>query len=267
MSSKYLKVAIRAAKLAGKFVLDNLGKISKEDVGLKKASDFVTFVDKESEKLIINKIREEFPDHSFLAEESIKEIETEGYRWIIDPLDGTTNYIHRFPVFSISIALEYKKEIILGVVNDPLKKEIFIAEKGKGAFLNKCPIQVSSVKLFKDSLITTGFPFRSKEFLDTYLRLFKNIFFKASDLRRAGSAALDLAYVACGRCEAFFEIGLSPWDIAAGEILIREAGGVITDFGGGDRFLLTGNIVAGTPSIHKELLEEVKGVFSGITDK
>jgi myo-inositol-1(or 4)-monophosphatase len=267
MSSKYLKVAIRAAKLAGKFVLDNLGKISKEDIGLKKTSDFVTFVDKESEKLIINTIKEDFPEHSFLAEESVKEIEFDKYCWIIDPLDGTTNYIHQFPVFSISIALEYKKEIILGVVNDPLKKEVFTAIKGKGAFLNKQPIQVSSVKSFKDSLITTGFPFRSKKFIDTYLRLFKNIFNKASDLRRAGSAALDLAYVACGRCEGFFEIGLSPWDIAAGEILIKEAGGDITDFGGGDRFLITGNVVAGTPPVHKELLEEIKGVFSGIIDR
>ncbi len=266
MNRKYLKVAVRAAKIAGNFILDNLGKISKKDVGLKKASDFVTFVDKESERLIIRTIRSYFPEHFFLAEESLKETKTQKYRWIIDPLDGTTNFIHQFPVFSISIALEYKGEIILGVVNDPFKKEIFTAIKGEGAFLNNRLIKVSSISSLKEGLITTGFPFRSKKFIDLYLKLFKEIFNNASDLRRAGSAALDLAYVACGRCEGFFELGLSPWDIAAGEILIREAGGVITDFAGGEDHLKTGNVVAGNPFIHKKLLKKVRRVFSGIID-
>jgi myo-inositol-1(or 4)-monophosphatase len=266
-SNEFIHTAVRAAKYAGQFILENLGKISKKDIALKQASDFVTFVDKESEQIIIHTIKEDFPHHSFLAEESIKETGRVEYRWIIDPLDGTTNYIHQYPVFSVSLALEYKKEIILGVTLDIVKNELFTAEKGRGAFLNEKPIRVSEVTTLKDSLITTGFPFRRKELIDAYLNLFKNVFNKVSDLRRAGSAALDLAYLACGRCEGFFEIGLSPWDIAAGAILIKEAGGVITDFGGGSDYLLTGNIVAGTPAIHKEILAEVKSVFKGVIDQ
>jgi len=263
----FLDRAVKAAQLAGQGILDNLGHISKKDIDQKRASDFVTRVDTESEQVIINEIKGEFPDHHFLAEESFKEAETDAYRWIIDPLDGTTNYIHQYPVFSLSIALEYKREIILGVVYDPLREELFTAEKGRGAFLNKRQIQVSTIHSLKDCLVTTGFPFRSKEFIDVYLELFKNVFQKISDLRRAGSAALDLSYLACGRCEGFFEIGLSPWDIAAGIILIREAGGVVTDFGGGNEYLSTGNIVAGNPAVHKQLLKETRHVFKGIIDK
>lgn len=264
--NEFLNTAVKAARLAGNIILDNIGKISKEDVGLKQASDFVTRVDRDSETTIINTIKKRFPDHFILAEESIKETETDTFRWIIDPLDGTTNYIHGYPVFSVSIALQYRKEIILGVIFDPLKNELFSAEKGKEAFLNGHPINVSAVSTLQSSLITTGFPFRKKEFIDDYLKLFKNIFNKASDLRRAGSAALDLAYVACGRCEAFFEIGLSPWDVAAGSIIIKEAGGIVTDFGGGKDYLLTGNIVAGNPAVHEKILREVKEIFSGLID-
>ncbi|MBM4136126.1 MAG: inositol monophosphatase [Nitrospira sp.] len=259
--NEFLNIAINAARLAGKTILDNLGRIAKKDVGLKAASDFVTRVDMESEQIIINTIKEYFPHHSFLAEESLKEAETDRYRWIIDPLDGTTNYIHGYPVFSVSIALEYNKDIIIGVIFDPLRDELFTAEKGRGAFLNGNSIRISSVSDFKDCLIATGFPFRKKGFIDLYLKLFKNIFNKVSDLRRTGSAALDLAYLACGRCDGFFEIGLSPWDIAAGAIMIQEAGGIVTDFGGGPDYLLTGNIVAGKPAIHDKLLEEIKNVF------
>ena len=262
--NEFLSTAVKAAKLAGRLLLDNLGKISKADIGLKQASDFVTRVDRDSEQIIIRTIREEFPEHDFLAEESIKQAESDRYRWIIDPLDGTTNYIHQFPVFCISIALEYRKQIITGLIYDPLKEELFTAEKGKGAFLNKHRISISAVTDLKDSLITTGFPFRKKEIITKYLELFQNIFLKVSDLRRAGSAALDLAYLACGRCEGFFEIGLSPWDIAAGALLVEEAGGVVTDFNGGPDYLTTGNIVAGNSYIQKELLKEVKHVFAGI---
>jgi len=265
--NKFLSIAARAARLAGQVILKNIGRISKKDIKHKQKSDFVTRIDKESEKIIIKTVKENFPDHLFLAEESLKEAETDRYRWIIDPLDGTTNYIHQYPVFSVSIALEYKREIILGVVYDPLRGELFTAEKGKGSCLNTHRVRVSKISSSSDSLITTGFPFRSKEFIDEYLRLFKNVFHKVSDLRRAGSAALDLAYLASGRCEGFFEIGLSPWDMAAGEILIKEAGGVVTDFGGGPDYLLTGDIVAGNPAIHRKLLREVKNVFAGIIDK
>ncbi len=267
MNKKFIDTAITAAKLAGEVILDNLGKISKEDIHLKKKADFVTRVDNESERIILSLIKEHFPDHHILAEESLKEIETEMYRWIIDPLDGTTNFIHGYPVFSISIALEYRKEIILGVVFDPLRDELFTAEKGKGAFLNNRGISVSGVQDIGYGLITTGFPFRKKYMISRYLEVFKNVFVEVGDLRRAGSAALDLAYLACGRCDGFFEIGLSPWDIAAGEILIREAGGIVTDFGGGDDYLSTGNIVGGNSVIHEKLLKEIKKVFAGVIDK
>ena len=265
--SEFLGTAFRAAALAGDFIVKNLGRISEDDIETKQASDFVTRIDKESEQLILNTIKRKFPDHDLLAEESFEEIETTGYLWIIDPLDGTTNFIHQYPVFSVSIALEYNKEIILGVVFDPLRNEMFTAEKGRGAFLNGKQIKVSSISDFQNSLVTTGFPFRRKELIDPYLKLFRNIFHRVSDIRRAGSAALDLAYLASGRCDCFFEIGLSPWDMAAGSILIKEAGGIVTDFGGGADYLKTGNIVSGTPALHAEILKEVKRVFQGIMDK
>jgi myo-inositol-1(or 4)-monophosphatase len=263
----FLLTAVTAANRAGEIILENLGHLSGGDIKRKQAADFVTRVDKESERIIISTIREVYPDHLILAEESMKDFNTETYRWIIDPLDGTTNYIHQYPVFSVSIALEYKRERIAGVIYDPLRNDLFTAEKGKGAFLKENRIAVSSVMTSKDSLISTGFPFRKKEYIDLYLVLFKNIFNTVSDLRRAGSAALDLAYLACGRCDGFFEIGLSPWDIAAGDILIKEAGGVITDFDGGQDHLLTGNVVAGVPAVHEQLLKEIRKVFSGIIDK
>lgn len=265
--SVFLKTAIEAAHHAGKYIVDNIGKITEKDIACKQLSDFVTRIDVESEKIIIEIIKKKFPNHLFLAEESVVAVDRGIYKWIIDPLDGTTNFIHGYPVFSVSIALKYYEEIILGIVFDPTREELFTAEKGKGAFLNEKPISVSSMRKFSNSLIATAFPFRKKELIDPYITVFKGIFSRVSDIRRAGSAALDLAYLACGRCDGFFEIGLSPWDIAAGAILIKEAGGVITDFGGDSDYLETGNVVAGIPSVHNELLKEVKRVFSGIIDK
>jgi myo-inositol-1(or 4)-monophosphatase len=261
--SDFFKVAFDASQRAGEIINRNLGGLSEKDVVSKNASDYVTRVDRESEQVIIKTIQSAFPDHHYLAEETIQEALKREYLWIIDPLDGTTNFIHGYPQFSVSIALQYRGHIILGVIFDPLKKELFTAEKDKGAFQNKKPMRVSNTTI-RESLITTGFPFRKKEFIDLYLNLFRNIFHKVSDIRRAGSAALDLAWLAAGRCDGFFEIGLSPWDIAAGSLIIEEAGGTISDFGGGGEFLSTGNIVAGTPHTHKEILNEVKTVFRGI---
>ncbi|MFZ5997691.1 MAG: inositol monophosphatase family protein [Nitrospirota bacterium] len=266
-TGEFLEVAITAARLAGDVILSNLGKVTKDDIGIKQASDFVTYVDKESEALIIRTIKERFPDHHFLAEESLHEAETADYRWIIDPLDGTTNFIHQFPVFAVSIALEYKREIITGVVFEPIRNDMYTAERGKGAFLNGHPLRVSGITDPNNSLITTGFPFKNKDIIDKYLELFKKVLFKVSDLRRAGAAALDLAYLAAGRCEAFFEIGLSTWDIAAGSLLIEEAGGIVTDFGGGGDYLSTGNIVAGNPAIHPLIINEVREVFRGLIER
>lgn len=259
--NEFLKTAINSAIKAGDVLLHNIGKIHRKNVKLKKASDFVTHIDKKSEEVIVKTIKKEFPDHHFLSEESIHDKEIAGYRWIIDPLDGTTNYIHQYMVFSISIALQKDGEIILGVIYDPIKKELFTAQKGRGSFLNNKPIHVSKTSKLKDSLIITGFPFRNKNIVDKYLKLFKKLFLKVSDIRRDGSAALDLAFVACGRCDGFFEIGLSPWDIAAGSIIIQEAGGTVTDFKGKNNFLKNGNIVAGNKKIHKEILKEFKTIF------
>ena len=208
----FLGTAFRAAILAGELIRNNMGKISESDVDIKQASDFVTHVDRESEQIIIDTIRAQFPGHHFLTEESLKEDGSGEYRWIIDPLDGTTNYIHGYPVFSVSIALELNRDIIMGLIYDPLRGDIFTAEKGDGAFLNGQPVKISGVTDMANGLISTGFPFRKRELIDAYLMLFKNIFRRVSGVRRAGSAALDLAYVACGRCEGFFEIALSPWD-------------------------------------------------------
>lgn len=263
---EFLKIAIEAARCGGRVVLSSLGSISEEDISLKHASDFVTRVDRESEQGIIGTIRRHFPNHSFLAEESERDLETDEYRWIIDPLDGTTNYIHGYPVFSLSIALEYNREIRLGVILDPLRNELFSAVKGRGAFLNGERVWVSRLDNPSNALIATGFPFRRKEMADRYLDLFRNIFQRVSDLRRAGSAALDLAYLSCGRCDGFFEIGLGPWDVAAGSILVQEAGGIVTDFGGGPKFLSTGNIVAGNHALHGVLLNEVRKVFPQSTE-
>ncbi len=261
-TGEFLETAVAAAMRAGEIIVRNLGRISKDDIGLKEASDFVTRVDLESEEMIIRKIRGSFPHHHFLSEEGTKESESE-YRWIIDPLDGTTNFIHGYPIFSVSIALEHEKEMVIGVVFDPMRNELFTAEKGRGSFLNGLPIRVSGVDSMGRSLITTGFPFRKREVIDTYLRIFKCLFLKVSDLRRGGSAAIDLSYVACGRCEGFFEFGLSPWDMAAGALVIREAGGIVSDFGGGEDYLKTGNIIAGNPSIHRSLLQEIRKVVDG----
>jgi len=262
---RYLRVAVEAARRSGSFIIRNLDRIKMADVDKKQASDFVTYVDRESEGMIIEGIKREFPGHTILAEESLRQ---EGeYQWIIDPLDGTTNYIHGYPMFAVSIALRHKGEVIMGVVFDPLRDEIFTAIKGDGAYMNGRRIRVSGIVDISNSLITTGFPFRDKRMIDHYLSIFRRLFFKVSDIRRAGSAALDLAHLACGRCDGFFELGLSPWDVAAGSLLIKEAGGIVTDFGGGEDYVETGNIVAGISSIHGEILKEVKEVFKGVIER
>jgi myo-inositol-1(or 4)-monophosphatase len=263
----FLEIAVESAQRAGKLIRDNRGTLAFGDIAVKQAFDFVTRVDTESEALILSAIGKRFPNHKFLAEESMHEVETDDFRWIVDPLDGTTNYIHGFPFSAVSIALQYKREIIIGVIYDPFRNELFTAAKGSGAFLNGKRITASTVSQMANALIATGFPFKRKNQTEPYLTLFKNIFLGVSDIRRAGSAALDLAYIACGRFDGFFEIGLGPWDCAAGSLLIKEASGVITDFGGGDDFLSTGNIVAGNVLIHSVLQDKVKEVFEGILDK
>ena len=264
---EFLHTAVAAARLSGDIILRNLGQLTTADIQTKQAFDFVTRVDKWSEAVIMQTIREKFPHHLFLSEETLKQEANGDYRWIIDPLDGTTNYIHSYPMFSVSIALEYQNEIILGVVFDPLRDELFHTVKGEGSFLNNRRISVSDITLAEKSLIATGFPFRKKEMIGLYLDAFRTIFERVSDIRRAGSAAIDLAYIAAGRVEGFFELNLSPWDIAAGSLLIREAGGIISDFGGGKEYLSTGNVVAGNNKMHAEILKIIRQVFQGVIER
>jgi len=258
---EYLIVAMEAAQEAGKIIKERIGTITDNEITQKSISDYVTEVDVLSEKTIIAHIKNHFPEHQIMAEESSNDYKKAEYLWIIDPLDGTTNFIHGFPVFAISIALMKKGEIVLGVVYDPLKNELFYAEQGSGAFLNGKRIHVSSIKEPAFSLIATGFPFRNKQFIPSYIKIFQSLLYSVSDLRRAGAAAIDLAYVACGRVDGFFEFALSPWDIAAGTVLIKEAGGVVSDFEGGQTYLKTGHIVAGNPVIHPFLIKKINEVL------
>ena len=264
--SQYIGPATESALKAGALIKSQLGTLSASDIASKQAADFVTRVDKDSEALIIKTISGAYPDHVFLAEESARD---EGeFRWIIDPLDGTTNFIHSYPMFSVSIALEHRGELVAGVVYDPSRDELFHASKGAGAYCGGSRLSVTSHDGLNPScIIATGFPFKKREHLDRYLQAFKAILLKSGDLRRAGSAALDFANVAAGRLDGFFEIGLGPWDMAAGTVLIREAGGVVSDFSGGDAQLSTGNVVAGGPGVHAALLAEVQAVFSGTIDR
>jgi len=225
-------------------------------------NDYVTAVDREAEDRIISVIKEVYPDHDIQAEETPAVEFRSDYRWIIDPLDGTTNFIHGYPMFAVSIGVSYQGRMVLGVVFDPLRGELFRAEAGKGAYLNDRRIQISEARKLEDALLVTGFPFKAQHQLDKYLAIFKELFKSSSGIRRAGSAALDLAYVACGRADGFFELILSPWDMAAGAVLVLEAGGVVTDFAGGDDYMNTGHIVAGHPDVVKEMLPRIARQFS-----
>ncbi len=258
-----LIVALEVAQQAGRLIRDNFGKLIEEHIAQKSFSDFVTKIDIESEQLIITNLNKHFPNHQIMAEESSKKyIDTE-YLWIIDPLDGTTNFIHSFPFVAVSIALMYRGELILGVVHDPLRSETFYAEKGSGAYLNGKRIRVSSISDPFYSLIATGFPFRHKEYIENYIKIFNKMLYLVNDLRRAGAAAIDLAYVACGRVDGFFEYALNTWDVAAGIILIEEAGGKVSDFDGKSNCLFTGNIIAGNSFIHKFLADNLKEILGG----
>ncbi|GAQ94037.1 myo-inositol-1(or 4)-monophosphatase [Thermodesulfovibrio aggregans] len=257
----YLIVAIEVAQQAGKIIKEKIGTITFEQITHKSISDYVTEIDIYSEKTIVNHIKKHFPAHQIMAEESSNDYKKAEYLWIIDPLDGTTNFIHGFPFVAISIALMYKGEIVLGVIHDPTRNETFYAELGSGAFLNGERIKVSTTNLPELSLIATGFPFRNKQYIPNYIKIFRELLYSVSDLRRAGAAAIDLAYVACGRVDGFFEFALSPWDIAAGVSLIKEAGGVVSDFEGDDGYLKTGHIIAGNPVIHSFLVNKINEVL------
>ena len=256
-----IDIAKEAAFAAGKILKENYGRLAASAVRQKAANDFISFVDEQSEETIISIIKEAYPDHSFLAEESGLQEYDKSYQWIIDPLDGTTNYIHQIPVFAVSIGLKYQDELILGVIYNPVSDEMFWAEKGQGAFLNDNPIQVTDKGDMSQCLIATGFPFKAKHLLPSYLQTFAGIFKACRGSRRLGAAAIDLAYVAAGRFDGFWEIGLSPWDVAAGTVIVREAGGKVSDFWDKPYFLHNNYIIASNGRIHKNLLEEVQKTF------
>lgn len=252
-----LNIAVRAARNAGNIIVRAMEHVDRLNITEKSANDFVTEVDNAAEKEIIRTIKNAYPDHAIMAEESGTEGESD-FQWIIDPLDGTTNYLHGFPQFAVSIALKNKQNIEQAVVYDPLRQELFTASRGRGAHLNDRRIRVTSRRSLEGALLGTGFPFKQQEDLDTYLATFKALFPMTSGIRRAGSAALDLAYVAAGRLDGFWELGLCPWDMAAGALLIEESGGFITDFGGGKNFMESGNVVAANPKIQKMMLDKIQ---------
>ena len=251
------QTAIVAAQSAGKLIINQLHK--QYNVDFKSSVNMVTQVDRDAEKLIISIIHNVYPDHRILAEETNEIKGNSPYRWIIDPLDGTTNFVHGFPVFAISIAVEYKGEIIVGVVYDPNRNELFSAVKNGGAFLNKKQIKVSDTKALLASLTATGFPYETGTLFELNMEIFRSIYTKCQGVRRAGSAALDMCYVASGRFDGFWEFGLNPWDISAGALIVQEAGGIVGDFNGNEfKSDNTSQIIATNGTIHEELLKIIQ---------
>ncbi|MBF6058817.1 MULTISPECIES: inositol monophosphatase family protein [Thiomicrorhabdus] len=253
-----VNIATQAALEAGEIIRHYQEHIDQLDIESKGKNDYVSQVDKQAENAIIQTIRKYHPNHAILAEESGRQgKENQGVEWIIDPLDGTTNFLHQFPQFSISIAVREKGKLQHAVIYDPMRDEMFTASRGQGAFLNNRRIRVSEQKDLDDSLLATGFPYHDFSYIDSYLASFKSFMQQTAGIRRAGSAALDLAYVACGRVDGFWEFNLKPWDIAAGVLLIKEAGGLATDFNGGENFLDSGNIMAANPKLYKQMAKVI----------
>jgi myo-inositol-1(or 4)-monophosphatase len=251
----FLTIAVRAARKAGDYILRESEKI--QSIKTKSPGDYVTNVDQAAESLIIDMLSHSYPNHGFLGEESgeTEQSSDAEYQWIIDPIDGTTNFIRKVPHWCISIACRYRGKTQVGVVYDPVRDEIFSAVKGQGAQLNGKRIRVSSLRNLDDSLLATGFPFRDETKLDDYMTFFARLFPNCSDMRRAGSAALDLAYVAAGRFDGFWEFGLKPWDTAAGALLVAEAGGMVGDIQGNPNYEDSGSIVAANPKVFKAMLQ------------
>jgi myo-inositol-1(or 4)-monophosphatase len=245
-------IAVTAARAAGNFIMRHLDRADALKVTRKSRNDFVTEVDRGAEAEIVHTIRKAYPDHAVLAEEGGADGKHD-YVWIIDPLDGTTNFLHGFPHFAVSIAVQHKGKLQHGVVYAPCTQDLYVATRGSGAVLNNRKVRVSKTKELDDSLVGTGVPIRSGARLDEYVPQLRVVVEKTAGVRRAGSAALDLAYVACGRLDAFWELGLNSWDMAAGVLLVEEAGGVVSDLYGGDDPLKTGNVLAANTKMHEQL--------------
>lgn len=253
---EFKKLAVATARNAGELLAEMFNQ--KHQITFKGEINLVTEADKMSEDLIINAIHSHYPDHGILAEESVEQNKAAKMRWIIDPLDGTTNYAHGFPVFCVSIALEINGTMALGVIYDPLRKDLFVAVRGEGAYLNEHRLHVSTIGELSRSLLATGFPYDIRESKDNNLDYFTTFAKRAQAVRRAGAAALDLAYVAAGRFDGFWELKLMSWDMAAGCLLVEEAGGVITDLSGGKWTIDEPNVLATNGLIHEQMLDALR---------
>lgn len=252
----YIQVAADAAQAAGKYILKKIGNFGK--ISYKGSINLVTEVDKKSEEIIVSRIRKEFPSHGILAEERGSEDRGNRYKWIIDPLDGTTNYAHSFPFFCVSVGLEKNDEVIAGVAYDPVREELFSSQKGKGAYLNRKRIRVSKISDLSRALLVTGFAYNIREAKYTNVENFRKFLLASQAVRRTGSAAIDLCYVACGRFDGFWEVGLNPWDTAAASLIAEEAGAKITDFKGKPYSIYEKQILASNGKVHGQMLKILK---------
>jgi myo-inositol-1(or 4)-monophosphatase len=250
-----LNTAVKAARKAGSLITRASHDIDKLNIQSKRQNDFVSEVDHAAEEAIISVLHEAYPTHGFIAEESGPKNAEAEFVWVIDPLDGTTNFLHGFPQYCVSIGLLHKGVPNQAVVFDPNRNELFTATKGVGAYLNDRRIRVTKTDHLEDALMGTGFPFKEVGGIDDYLRMFKNMTLGCSGIRRPGAAALDLAWVAAGRLDGFWEIGLSPWDMAAGVLLVREAGGLVGDLAGEEKFMDSGRIVASNGKLFAAILK------------
>jgi len=251
--SQFVAAAEEAAQAAGSLIRDSWQQV--KQIHYKSSIDLVTTIDHQSEELIVSILQKRFPNHSILAEEETNIAGQKGeHRWIIDPVDGTTNFAHAYPHFCVSIALEYAGEIILGLVYDPIKEEKFSAVRGRGSFLNGGQIHTTKEEELGKALLATGFPYDRRQKVDFYLPFFKDFMLSCQGIRRNGSAALDLCYVACGRLDGFWEFGLSPWDTAAGNLMVQEAGGTMSDFSGNTFSVWKKEVLASNGRIHDSML-------------
>jgi myo-inositol-1(or 4)-monophosphatase len=258
MREPIINIAVEAVRAAGNIIIRAMKRLDHIKIAEKHPNDFVTEIDQRVEQEIISIIQKAYPTHSILGEES-GEISGDDYQWIIDPIDGTRNFIHGFPHFAISIGINYKNKLEHGMIYDPVRQELFTASRGKGAHLNDHRIRVSQRKHLGECLLGTGFAYRHKNDDHTIpSRILQNIIPLSGDIRRSGAATLDLAYVACGRLDGFWELGLNIWDIAAGILLIKEAGGMVCEPDGGENYLKSGNIVAANPVILRQFLKTIK---------
>ncbi|SHF99518.1 inositol-1-monophosphatase [Vibrio gazogenes] len=254
-----LNIAIRAARKAGNHIAKSLENAEKIQSTQKGTNDFVTNVDQEAESMIVDVIKTSYPEHVIIAEENgVIEGKDQDVQWIIDPLDGTTNFLRGIPHFSVSIAVRIKGRTEVACVYDPMLNELFTAQRGSGAQLNNSRVRVNALKDLQGTVLATGFPFKQKQHAEPYLKIVSALFTECADFRRTGSAALDLCYVAANRVDGFFELGLKPWDMAAGELIAREAGAIVTDFAGGTDYMKSGNIVVSSAKGTKAILKHIR---------